>query len=798
MNHLPALLLCLALPAAAQPLGDATAALEIPRGAEISVGTAKARVEALSPSVFRVRVAFDGKFVPDRSFAVVPGAFPAPPAVKFSRDAEAVTLDAGVVRAKIFLHPFRVAFLDAAGAVISEDAKGRPVAADGEGFRMERAMPEGERYFALGDKTGPLDRRGQSFVMWNTDAFHWQESTDPIYKSVPFYLAGRAGRYHGIFVDDTYRANFDFGRARADDLQIAAEGGALDYYFFYGPEPKKVLEDFTALVGREPLPPLFALGYQQSRWSYYPESQVRELAAEFRKRRIPADVLYLDIDYQKDNRPFTVDPARFPSLPKLASDLKDQGFKLVLITDLHIAKAPGYKPYDEGLAKGLFVKNPDGTTYVGKVWPGDSVFPDFTRAEARKWWGGLYAGFLDAGARGFWNDMNEPALFERADKTMPLGTVHDVEGRKTDHREIHNVFGMQNARATFEGLLRLRPEQRPLVLTRAGYAGTQRYAATWTGDNTSTWNHMRLSTPQLLNLGLSGWAFVGDDIGGFVGEPTAELLTRWMELGAFNPFYRNHSIKGSRRREPWTDGPEHEAIRRRYIEARYRLLPYIYAGMEEASRDGTPLMRPLFLEYPGDAASAGEDEEFMLGDALLVAPKVWESSGSYEVRLPPGDWYDYWTGLKMPAGRTFRSDPPLDVMPVYARGGRIVPLQPLIQYVGEAPRGPLELRVYPGPDCRGELYADDGESFAYKSGGFLRQRLTCAVSMDRLDVVLAPAEGKFKPWFSEMRVTVFGAGKVRGLRVDGRETPGWTADGQTVTLPVLPWTASGRKLTLLY
>src|SRR5262249_54907755 len=334
-----------------------------------------------------------------------------------------------------------------------------------------------------------------------------------------------------------------------------------------------------------------------------------------------------------------------------------------------------------------FVKNPDGLVYVGKVWPGESVFPDFTRDEVRKWWGTLYSDFVTMGIRGFWNDMNEPAIFERADKTMPLDTVHSLEGRKTDHREIHNVFGMQNARATYEGMLRLQPDVRPFVLTRAAYAGAQRYASTWTGDNSSTWNHMRISIPQLLNLGISGYAFVGDDIGGFAGSPTPDLLTRWMELGAFNPIYRNHGTKGSRDREPWVDGAEHETIRRRYIETRYRLLPYIYTSMEETSRTGIPLMRPMFLEFP-DKTFETTDTEFMFGPDLLVAPKVDEKFEPYEATLPAGPWYDFWTGRS--AGSTKGLNPQLDTLPVFVRGGSILPEQPVVQNTAEVPQGPLQ------------------------------------------------------------------------------------------------------------
>src|SRR5712691_11579500 len=744
-------------------------------GVELTAGTAKVRVTAFREGVFRVRVAPNGTFPKDFSWAVIES--PEPPPLKIEEDQKEIRIIAGAVIATVQRIPLLIQFSDAAGNILLADEPSFPMAWNGQQVRAWKKMPLDENYYGLGDKAGPMNRRNRAFTNWNTDVFGWQESTDPLYKTIPFFIAVRGGVTYGLFLDNTYRSNFDFGKEARDLYSFGAEGGALDYYFFYGPSPKRVIELFTQLVGRTPLPPLFALGYQQCRYSYYPESQVREIASQFRKRKIPADVIYLDIDYQQDNRPFTVDPQRFPNFEGMVEDLRNEGFKIVTITDLHLAKLPGYKPYDEGLAHDYFVKNPDGSVYVGKVWPGESVFPDFTRAEVRQWWGTLYADFVKRGIRGFWNDMNEPAIFERPDKTMPLDTVHSVEGRKTDHREIHNVFGMENARATYEGMLRLEPDLRPFVLTRAAFAGAERYAATWTGDNSSTWNHMRISIPELLNLGLSGYAFVGDDIGGFNGSPTPELLTRWMELGAFNPIYRNHATKGSRNREPWVDGPEHEAIRKKYIETRYRLLPYIYTSMEETSRTGIPLMRPMFLGFPNDPALGSNDDEFMFGDSLLVAPRIWEFVTAYDVALPEGDWYNYWTGEKIPGGKVINVDPQLDTLPVYVRAGTIFPQQPVVQNVDESPRGPLELRVYAGPDCSGDLYADDGNTLAYQRGQFLRVHFTCEATPDHLDVKMSAPEGPYRPWFKDMQVVVYGGNAlVRELTVDAKRVTGWRSE----------------------
>jgi alpha-glucosidase len=684
--------------------------------------------------------------------------------------------------------------------VISQDDPRYPVAFNGTAFRVYKSMPLEEHYFGLGDKTGTLDRREIAYEDWNTDMFGFQESTDPIYKSIPFFLGVLKGSAYGIFLDNTYRASFDFGKEFRDAYSFGSDAGDLNYYFFYGPEPKRVVSDFSALVGRTPLPPLFTLAFQQSRYSYYPESKVREIASEFRKRKIPCDVLYLDIDYQEKNRPFTVDRERFPHFEQMVQDLKQQGFKLVLITDLHIAALPnaGYKPYDEGIAHDYFVHNPDGFVFVGPVWPGPSVFPDFTRSAVRDWWGTLYTDFVKMGIRGFWNDMNEPAVFETPTKTMPLDTVHYVEDRKTDHREVHNVFGMENVHATRDGLLKLQPNIRPFVLTRAAYAGTARYAATWTGDNTASWNHMRLSVAQINNLGLSAYPFVGDDIGGFNGSATPEILTRWMELGAFNPFYRAHAAKDTRNREPWIDGPEHEAIRKRYIETRYRLLPYIYTSMEETTRTGIPLMRPMFLEFPDDPAFETNATEYMFGSNLLVAARLWPFVGPYEVTLPKGDWIDYWTGGGYHGGQKINIDPPMDTLPVYVRAGTILPEQPVVQNTDETLKGPLDLKIYPGPNCAGSIYQDDGNTFNYQKGDFLRQTFTCEAASGSLKVHLAAPEGTFHPWFHDLKLTIYSTNKPTTITLDGKPIKTWKSTTNALTIEGIPWTPAAHDLEIRY
>jgi alpha-glucosidase len=468
-----------------------------------------------------------------------------------------------------------------------------------------------------------------------------------------------------------------------------------------------------------------------------------------------------------------------------------------LITDLHIKKESGYAPYDSGAKDDVFVKRADGSTYIGAVWPGDSVFGDFTMTRARDWWGGLYKNFVDMGVSGFWNDMNEPSVFLTTSKTMPLDVRHRMDdGTMLPHLAIHNVFGMENVRATSEGLLKLRPNERPFVLTRAAYAGTQRYAATWTGDNVSVWNHLGMSTPMLLSMGISGYGLVGDDIGGFAGTPTPDLLTRWIEAGVFNPIYRDHTGKGSGDQEPWAHGAEHEAIRKHFIEERYRLLPYIYTNIEEMSRTGIPLMRPLLLEYPQSPEFFDDDHEFLFGHDLFVSPVTTELLDTKVIQLPPGSWYDYWTGEKTTDRELKKLNPALDHVPVYVRAGAIIPRQGLVQNTGETPHGPLELRVYPGLDCQGSLYEDDGHSLNYERGEFLRVNYSCQLGQEAVKVSSSIEKNGYKPWWNYAEVSVYGMDKApQAVRVGDSTIHEWRFDSmQHAVIFLVPearnnWTA---------
>ncbi|QYE37298.1 DUF5110 domain-containing protein (plasmid) [Polymorphobacter sp. PAMC 29334] len=765
--------------AAAAPGSDRT-----PNGVAVHRGAVVESVVALTDTILRVRIGRDGDLPEDASWAV-------PAAVR----QQAVTVTAtpdGFSTAALAVHldpaTLRLTVTDRAGAIILDDTT-EPVALDGHAFTLRKAMPLAEHYFGLGDKTGGMDRRGGSFVDWNTDAFGFTGATDPIYKSVPFVIGvGGAGGSWGLFLDNTWRAFFDFGRREADTLAVGANDGPIDYYLIAGPTTAEVVRRYSDLTGRAPLPPRWALGYQQSRYSYGTAAEVKAVAARLRADKVPTDVLWLDIGYLDHDTPFTVDRTAFPDLPELIRDTARDGFHVVTITDLHLAAnrpAGSYPPFDSGAAIDAFVHRADGHVYVAPVWPGASVFPDFTLPRVREWWGGLFAGQVNIGVAGSWNDMNEPAVFETPTKTMPLDTVHRIAGdgfapRAASHAEIHNVFGMENTRATFDGLARAAPNERPFVMTRASYAGGQRYAVTWTGDNLATWDHLKLSVQQIVNLGLSGFAWSGADVSGFAGGPSADLLTRWFEIGSFYPVFRDHSATGTPRVEPWVDGPEQLAIRRRFVEARYRLLPYLYALADTNARRGDPVLRPVFYDYPTALQlPCDQSWSFTVGRSLLVAPPPSpESPQTYDICLPAGGWFDYWTGRRVTgtpigaggavqsasqatgearaSGERVQATPRLDYLPVFVRAGTILPRQAVVQSTIVTPDGPLQLDVYPGDDCNGTLYLDDGHSLAYRRGAFLRQEIRCRMTAAGLAIEFLPRDGSFAPWWHAIAVTVHG------------------------------------------
>jgi alpha-glucosidase len=734
--------------AAWQTVGDVRGYTRVPGGIELTLSSgARARITFITPEVVRVRLAPRGRFEDDFSYAVTTGRREAVRAQV--KDLDRATINVwveGGASLRILRRPFLLTVYDNRGRAVVADDPARPAAFDPatDAVESSKLRPETETYYGFGEKAfAGMSRHTQQMVMWNTDTYGYPVGLDPIYQSIGFFIALRQesgeGRAYGLFQDNTHRSYFDMGKTAPERYTFGAQGGELNYYVFAGGRertPRRVLADYTELTGRTPLPPLWALGNQQSRWSYTPESRVREIARRFRAERIPADVIYLDIDHMDGYRVFTWDKTRFPNPSRMMADLRREGFRVVNIVDPGIKVDDSYAVYTEGRARGLFTRTAGGDELRARVWPGVCAFPDFTNPRAREWFGSLYKTLLDDGVAGFWNDMNEPATFlseetpkpdiyHHPGKTFPLDARHDGDGHPGSHARYHNVYGMLMARATFEGLRRLNTDARPLVITRAGYAGIQRYSAVWTGDNVATWEHLALTIPMLTNLGVSGVPLVGADVGGFSRSPSAELYARWLQAAALTPFLRTHTEAGSKDQEPWSYGDDYTRINRRSVELRYQLLPYLYTLFREHTETGAPPMRPLWFEYPSDSRTYLLEDQYLVGRDLLVAPVLQEGQRRRRVYFPRGDaWVDWWTGQRYEGGTDADIEAPLERLPLFARVGAVIPTQEVVQHTGEMARRPLSLTlVEGGRNSDARIYQDEGDGYAYLRGRFTLVRV---------------------------------------------------------------------------
>jgi alpha-glucosidase len=711
-------------------------------------------ITVLAPDLVRVRmIRASSAQTPDYSWSVVKTDWPDFP-VKFSYEKNCVTITTAAMRTVVQFSPFGIAFFDPNGRLISRDA--REPAWDGQRMRAWKWMPSDERYYGLGEKPGPLLKNGHSYVMWNTDPAGYNALTDPMYQSIPFFLALRQGRAYGIFFDNTYRSSFDMGAESPEYYSFGAEGGELNYYFFWGPDPKAVIRRYTELVGRTELPPLWSLGYIQSSIKYYPESTVRSVADNFRTRHIPCDGIFLDNIHMRDNRVFTWDTLRFHDPKHLISDLRAMGFRIIAITDPGVKVEKGYWVYEEGVKGGHFLLKRNGETYTGIIWPGVSVFPDFTLDKTRQWWATLFGQLLKDGISGFLADMNEPTIdavpLDQGWVPAPLDSdvVFYDHGLKSPYNKSHNVYGMLMSRATRDAFRMFRPDERPFVITRATYAGGQRYAAQWTGDNLSTWEDLRASLRIVMSMGLSGLPFAGSDVGGFIGMPGPELYARWLQAGIFHPFFWTHTGDPEHALEPWSFGKEWEDINRKTIELRYRMLPYLYNAFYEAAQTGLPIMRPLLLDYPDDvtamyAAPDKENNEFLFGDDILASPVVREGETERTVYLPKGVWFDFWTERRYIGPTTIKVGAPIERAPMFVRGGAIIPMRQAVEYTEQEPIDPLTFEIYPEGNSSRSYYEDDGIGYGYRKQAFLRERIDFYQNDKSMRVEISSREGSYLP-----------------------------------------------------
>ncbi len=579
--------------------------------------------------------------------------------------------------------------------------------------QLFKLNPE-DRFYGTGDKTGFLNKRGYAYENWNSDIPQMHmENMPALYKSIPFIIGKRPGYTYGLFFDNTFHSYMDLGKESTEYFCYGADDGNLDFYFMAGEKMTDIVEHYTYLTGRAPLPQLWTLGYHQCRWGYESAKDIRTVAKKMRENRIPCETVQYDIDYMDGFRVFTWDEENYEPEGQLIKELAEDGFKAVCIIDPGVKVDEGYFMYDEGIKNDYFAKDKDGKVYVNEVWPGDSVFPDFGKEEVRNWWSKSHKKLVDMGIQGIWNDMNEPASFNGP---LPLDVQFHVNERETDHSEMHNVYGHFMSKATFEGMKEL-TGKRPLVITRACYSGSQKYSAVWTGDNQSVWPHLQMLIPQLCNLGISGFPIAGTDIGGFGGDTKPELLMRWIEAAVFSTFFRNHCAKGHRMQEPWNFGEQTVEVYRKYVELHYRFLPYIYDLLFECQLTGLPVMRPLVLHYEDDENTYNLNDEFLVGENMLVAPVVEQGAFKRMVYLPSGAWIDYWTGERHAGGKYIIVDAPIDVLPIFIKEGSIIPMYEPVQYVGEKPYDTLELLVA-GDSAWGSHYQDNGEDFRYLEGEY--------------------------------------------------------------------------------
>ncbi len=632
--------------------------------------------------------------------------------IKIKENGNVIELLSSQLIIKIFKDRFRTSIFTLDGRMLIEDDKYMSFAVNGNEVKTYKKLQEGLRFYGLGEKTGHLEKRGGQYILYNRDIPAYTEKTDALYQSIPFFIGVNKDDMWGIYFNNSYRSVFNFGASTHRYFSFGAEGGYIDYFFIYANNFDELLEKYTFLTGRQFMPPLWSLGYQQCRWSYFPDSEVLSIAKTFRERKLPADVIYLDIDYMDNYKVFTWNNERFPKPHKMNDKLHKMGFKLVTIIDPGVKAEDGYFVADQGLKNNYFVKYPDGEVYIGDVWPGKSYFTDFSNEEASRWWGNLYSILIKSGVDGFWNDMNEPAVWGQA---FPPEVVFFDKGRIADHRKFHNLYGYLEAKSAYNGVAGY-TKKRPFILTRAGFAGIQKYAAVWTGDNVASWEHLRIGIRMLLNLSISGVPFVGTDVGGFIDNPDGILFTRWFQVGAFSPFFRTHSAWGTNRQEPWVYNREVENICRKFLNFRYRIIPYLYSQFYISHKKGVPILKPLFWYDPQDIKATYYiyEYQFYFGDKMLIAPVTYNCS-LQKVYLPKGKWFDYNNFEVLDGLKEYKVEVPLAKIPIYLKEGAIIPLRDPVQYTDEKPINELTLEIFPG-DLKEDsisFYEDDGSSFDF-------------------------------------------------------------------------------------
>ena len=733
------------------------------------------KITILRDSLIRFRYTTKGYFSKDFSYAIDKTQSHGYNQLDVIEESTFYMIKTSKVFCKINKKDAKVGIFDIDGFPILEDELGfhweEYYEHGGNIVKMSKQSKDGESFYGLGDKASHLNLKGRRVENWAMDQYAFHKDQEPLYKVVPFYIGLHHNKSYGVFFDNTFKTFFDFCHERRNVTSFWAEGGEMNYYFFYGPKMSDVVTTYTHLTGKPELPPMWTLGYHQCKWSYYPESKVKEITSKFRELKIPCDGIYLDIDYMDGFRCFTWNKEYFPDPKRMVAELAKDGFKTVVIIDPGIKIDKDYWVYKEALENDYFCKRADGPYMKGKVWPGECNFPDYTNPAVREWWAGLFKELIsEIGVKGVWNDMNEPAVMEVPGKTFPPDVRHDYDGNPCSHRKAHNIYGTQMARATYEGVKRFAYPKRPFIITRSAYSGAQRYTSSWTGDNVASWEHLWIANIQMQRMSMSGMGFTGSDIGGFAEQPSGELYARWIQLGVFHPFCRTHSSGDHGEQEPWSFGTEVIDITRKFVELRYQLLPYLYTMFWNYVNDGTPMLKPLVYFDQEDMHTHYRTDEFIFGNQILVCPILEPNAQGRRMYLPKGNWYNYWTNEFVEGKRELWVSTKFDEIPVFVKEGAIIPKYPVQQYVGEMQFDELTLDVYYklGKE-KSTVYEDAQDGYDYNKGRFSLRTFTFN-GKEKEIIIQQHKERTFETSYSKFKINLKGLPfKVKKIEIDNEK-----------------------------
>jgi alpha-glucosidase len=751
----------------AENVGRVMAYRQTAHGIEGRTASVQFSVSVYSAHVVRVRVSRNGA-VQRRSYALTEGLEPNQDRFTVRESDRRILISTAALVAEIEQQPeLRITFKDPHGNVINEDLPGAGMGITFTGNKVtvyKRLQPD-ERFIGMGEQLGDLDRRGTVLTLKNTDNYRYDDPRVPMYVSIPFFTGLHHRHVYGLFFNNSYRSVFNFGASNRRFASYSFDGGDLDEFFMYDDSVPDILAHYTSLTGRMPLPPKWSIGYQQSRCSYYPQAQVMFIARTFRDKQIPLDGIVLDADYLQDYQPFRINRQRFPDIKRMAGDLAAMNIELTASVNPAIAIDDSYPAHRTGLQQDVFLRYTDGELYQADIAPNTSHFPDFSSPRARQWWIENMKIYQQLGINGYWNDMNEPAIDGQA---MPDNVVFDFDGQPTTALEGQNYYGMLMARASFEAFGKYGGNRRPFVLSRAGFAGIQRYAAVWSGDNQAKDEHILLGVLLINQMGLSGVPFTGPDIGGYIGDGNKELYRRWIEVGVFSPYLRSHREQLAAANEPWAYGEEAEAIAKSYLEFRYQLLPYLYSTFYEASQTGMPISRSLSIDNPFDASiyERKYQYEFVFGDALLVNPLT-SREDTKTTYLPAGQWYDAFTDQTLAGGQQVTAPYPAYKLPIFVRASSIIPMYGKLQSTSDDPGEVLTVHVYYGSEAHQfNYYDDDGRSLNYRAGDYYRR--TIGFYPDQRRLVFSRPQGNYPAPFKRIRLVLHGFSALRTVTVNNQ------------------------------